>query len=103
MKRTRRCARTLLPPSNSSPRSFANFLESRSQEGLMRFVLALSLVGLIAAGGCRMCASPYDYCGPVVECDDSVHPAAYTMPSTSAAPETLPAPRAKPSQAPTPS
>jgi hypothetical protein len=67
----------------------------------MRRVLALSIIGLIAAGGCRMCASPYDYCGPVVECDDSTHPAAYTMPPTSAAPETVPAPQAKPqSQAP---
>jgi hypothetical protein len=69
----------------------------------MRYVLALSIVGLIAAGGCRMCASPYDYCGPVLECDDSVHPAGYTMPSVSSTPETVPAPQAKPqSQAPSP-
>jgi hypothetical protein len=68
----------------------------------MRAVLALTLVGLIAAGGCRMCASPYDYCGPVVECDDSAHPAGYTIPATSAAPETVPAPQAKP-EPPTPS
>ena len=68
----------------------------------MRCVLALSIVGLIAAGGCRMCASPYDYCSPVVECDDSIHPAAYTMPPASVTPETVPAPQAKP-EAPTPS
>ena len=68
----------------------------------MRCVLALSIIGLIAAAGCRMCASPYDYCGPVVECDDSSHPAAYTIPATSAAPETVPAPQAKP-ESPTPS
>jgi hypothetical protein len=42
---------------------------------IMRRLLACSFVALtgltIAAGtGCRMCASPYDYCGPVVECDD---------------------------------
>lgn len=42
----------------------------------MRHLFACSFVVLtgltIAAGvGCRMCASPYDYCGPVVECDDS--------------------------------
>jgi hypothetical protein len=41
----------------------------------MRRLFACSFVALtgltIAAGtGCRMCASPYDYCGPVVECDD---------------------------------
>jgi hypothetical protein len=62
----------------------------------MRRVLALSIVGLIAAGGCRMCASPYDYCGPVVECDDSVHPAGYTMPTSKSAPETVPAREATP-------
>jgi len=70
----------------------------------MRRVLAFSIVGLIAAAGCRMCASPYDYCGPVLECDDSVHPAGYTMPSVSPAPETVPAPQAKPQpQTPAPS
>jgi hypothetical protein len=31
-------------------------------------LLALSLFVLAAATGCHMCASPYDYCGPVVEC-----------------------------------
>ena len=69
----------------------------------MRYLLALSIVGVIAAGGCRMCASPYDYCGPVVECDDSSHPAAYTMPTTNSAPEAVPAPQAKPElQSPSP-
>jgi hypothetical protein len=33
----------------------------------MRRLLALSLVVVAAASGCRMCASPYDYCGPVVD------------------------------------
>jgi len=67
----------------------------------MRYVLAISIIGLIAAGGCRMCASPYDYCGPVVECDGDGHPAAYSMPPSSSGPETVPAPQAKPeSQAP---
>lgn len=68
----------------------------------MRCVLALSIIGLFAAGGCRMCASPYDYCGPVVECDDTEHPAAYAMLPSSAAPETIPEPQTKPqSQSPT--
>jgi hypothetical protein len=34
----------------------------------MQRLLALSALVLVAATGCRMCASPYDYCGPVVEC-----------------------------------
>jgi hypothetical protein len=69
----------------------------------MRYVLALSGIALIAAGGCRMCASPYDYCGPVVECDDAGHPGYMTAP-TSAAPETIPTPQAKPQmQMPVPS
>jgi hypothetical protein len=29
--------------------------------------LGLFALVLLAATGCRMCASPYDYCGPVVE------------------------------------
>jgi hypothetical protein len=39
----------------------------------MRRLLALSLCvsatafAIATAEGCRMCASPYDYCGPVVE------------------------------------
>jgi hypothetical protein len=28
------------------------------------FILLLAIAG---AAGCRMCASPYDYCGPVVD------------------------------------
>ncbi|HEY2826619.1 MAG TPA: hypothetical protein VGJ04_03380 [Pirellulales bacterium] len=34
----------------------------------MKRLLGLSALILAAATGCRMCASPYDYCGPVVEC-----------------------------------
>ncbi|HTQ39397.1 MAG TPA: hypothetical protein VMJ32_10230 [Pirellulales bacterium] len=33
----------------------------------MRRLLALSVIVFAANMGCRMCASPYDYCGPVVE------------------------------------
>lgn len=33
----------------------------------MRRLLALSLLVVAAGSGCRMCASPYDYCGPVVD------------------------------------
>src|SRR5262249_31845484 len=55
-----------------------------------------------AAGGCRMCASPYDYCGPVVECGDN-HPSEYSaQPAASGSDyETVPAPAAKP-ETPTP-
>ncbi len=35
----------------------------------MTRLLGLSALVLLAATGCRMCACPYDYCGPVVECD----------------------------------
>jgi hypothetical protein len=31
-------------------------------------LLGLSALVLLASTGCRMCACPYDYCGPVVEC-----------------------------------
>ncbi|HEY2759236.1 MAG TPA: hypothetical protein VGI75_00795 [Pirellulales bacterium] len=34
----------------------------------MNRLLGLSALVLLAATGCRMCACPYDYCGPVVEC-----------------------------------
>lgn len=34
----------------------------------MNRLLGLSALVLLASTGCRMCASPYDYCGPVVEC-----------------------------------
>ncbi len=46
--------------------------------GLMsRTLLAWSLVGLItAAAGCKMCAHPYDYCGPVVGPCQSCNPIA---------------------------
>lgn len=78
--------------------------ESRSQEGIMRYVIALLGMALISAGGCRMCASPYDYCGPVIECDDPAHPAMYTTVPTNAVPETVPTPQAKPQmQTPVPS
>ena len=60
----------------------------------MRSLLALSIVAILAGAGCRMCASPYDYCGPVVECDDQE--SASTMPATRAAPESVPTPQAKP-------
>jgi len=48
----------------------------------MRRLFACSFVALtgltIAAGtGCRMCASPYDYCGPVVECDNGNYGGGY--------------------------
>ncbi|MCC7083973.1 MAG: hypothetical protein IT427_03075 [Pirellulales bacterium] len=33
----------------------------------MRRLLTLSLLLIAAGSGCRMCASPYDYCGPVVD------------------------------------
>lgn len=33
----------------------------------MRRLLALSFVLIATGSGCRMCASPYDYCGPVVD------------------------------------
>jgi hypothetical protein len=33
----------------------------------MRRLLALSLLVIAAGSGCRMCASPYDYCGPVMD------------------------------------
>jgi len=39
---------------------------------MRRVITLLSL--LIAAGGCRMCASPYDYCGPVVDSDCCGYP-----------------------------
>lgn len=37
------------------------------------------LLALLGAAGCRMCASPYDYCGPVVDscCCDSQYGAGY--------------------------
>ncbi len=31
--------------------------------------ICTALCVMAASSGCRMCASPYDYCGPVVECD----------------------------------
>jgi hypothetical protein len=34
----------------------------------MKRLLGLSALIMFAASGCRMCACPYDYCGPVVEC-----------------------------------
>ena len=34
----------------------------------MKRLLGLSALIMFAATGCRMCACPYDYCGPVVEC-----------------------------------
>ena len=34
----------------------------------MKRLLGISALVLFAATGCRMCACPYDYCGPVVEC-----------------------------------
>jgi len=34
----------------------------------MNRFLGLSALVLLAGAGCRMCACPYDYCGPVVEC-----------------------------------
>jgi hypothetical protein len=45
----------------------------------MRRVLAYSFVfvsalTVAANGGCRMCASPFDYCGPVVDCDNGGYP-----------------------------
>src|SRR3954453_7826689 len=57
---------------SSARRSIARLGEDRS---IMRRLLACSFVTLtgltIAAGtGCRMCASPFDYCGPVVECNN---------------------------------
>jgi hypothetical protein len=33
----------------------------------MRRLFALSLMLVAAGTGCRICASPYDYCGPVVD------------------------------------
>jgi hypothetical protein len=33
----------------------------------MRRLFALSLILVAAGTGCRICASPYDYCGPVVD------------------------------------
>jgi hypothetical protein len=33
----------------------------------MRKLLFAALCGLAATVGCRQCASPYDYCSPVVE------------------------------------
>ena len=41
----------------------------------MRYILLiLTLAGLTAATGCRMCAHPYDYCGPTYlgDCSDVV-------------------------------
>jgi hypothetical protein len=37
---------------------------------LVSSIAVLAALTLAASGGCRMCASPYDYCGPVVDCDD---------------------------------
>ncbi len=39
---------------------------------MRRLLTLLSLV--IAASGCRMCSSPYDYCGPVVDSDCCGYP-----------------------------
>jgi hypothetical protein len=33
----------------------------------MRRFFAITALVLSAAAGCHMCASPYDYCGPVIE------------------------------------
>jgi hypothetical protein len=88
----------------------------------MRRVLAFSIVTLGAmilatSGGCRMCASPYDYCGPVVDSGDCGSGPGYTQGGArmdgeyyenGAAPEEInrPAPPQKmgtPTPAPTPS
>ena len=39
---------------------------------MRRVLLILALIGLTASAGCRICAHPYDYCGPtyVGECSD---------------------------------
>jgi hypothetical protein len=39
---------------------------------MSRSLLALLLLGVVgAAQGCRICDSPYDYCGPVMPCGES--------------------------------
>jgi hypothetical protein len=43
----------------------------------MRRLLALLPLLMMAAGGCRMCASPYDYCGPVVDSNCCGGPGGY--------------------------
>jgi len=36
----------------------------------MRRFIAVAVIVFIASAGCHMCASPYDYCSPVVESYD---------------------------------
>jgi len=54
---------------------------------MYRFLVAGCLVSLVAASsGCMMCASPYDYCGPVVSegcgpaCTDPLYRAGSVLP-----------------------
>ena len=77
----------------------------------MRRLLPLLLLAIVAgSGGCHMCACPYDYCGPVVECgcwDDSPgcyggglghgEPIYNETPSTESVPTPAPAQPAPPS------
>jgi hypothetical protein len=54
---------------------FANNDSYPERVAIMRRVVTYSFVlvsalTLGANGGCRMCASPFDYCGPVVDCDN---------------------------------
>ncbi len=39
-----------------------------SHKGLGLLILSWCGVALLAGGGCRMCASPYDHCSPLVAC-----------------------------------
>ncbi|NLE38258.1 MAG: hypothetical protein GX621_09570 [Pirellulaceae bacterium] len=56
---------------------------------MRNMLILLALVGLVtAAAGCRMCADPYDYCGPTyagpcgpVECNPSARSGSVLSPS----------------------
>jgi len=63
----------------------------------MRRLLALAIVGLAAGTGCRMCASPYDYCGPVVDNDCANAGAGFAPHADTSGPayDNVPAPEGK--------